>query len=93
MQYNIITVDNEAWIELLEEPFKGIRYNYGKVEFIEPEKEGEDAVCQFDFNVYDQRLVVQLSEDKLFHSVIGDILIGLIEKQLADNEVVYTGGV
>ena len=65
----------------------------GKVEFIEPETEGEDAICKFDFDIWDQRLVIQLSEDKLFQSMIGDILIGLIEKQLADNEVVYTGGV
>lgn len=92
-QYNIVTIDNEYWIELLEDPFKGVRYKYGKVEFIEPETEGGDAICKFDFDIWDQRLVIQLSEDKLFQSMIGDILIGLIEKQLADNEVVYTGGV
>lgn len=92
MKYNVVTVDDQYWIELLEEPFEGIRYSYGKVEFIDPELEGDDATLKFDYNVYDQRLVLQLSEDTLFQQTIGDILVELIEKQLAANEIVYTGG-
>lgn len=93
MKYNVIDVDNETWLELLEEPYNGIRYKYGKVEFKEPENEGDDAMLQFDFELYDQRLVVQFKEDSSFHKVIGDILIAIIEEQLERNEVVYTGGV
>lgn len=92
MKYNVITVDDQYWIELLEEPFEGVRYQYGKVEFVEPENEDEDATLRFDYNIYDQRLVVQLSEDVQFQKTIGDILVGLIEDQLTKNEIVYTGG-
>lgn len=92
MKYNIVDVDGGYWIELLEEPFEGIRYSYGKVEFVEPKTEDGDATLKFDYSVYDQRLVLQLENDIQFHKVIGDILVGLIEKQLATNEIVYTGG-
>ncbi len=92
MKYNVITVDDQYWIELLDDPFEGVRYQYGKVEFVEPENEGDDANLRFDYNIYDQRLVVQLSEDIQFQKTIGDILVGLIEDQLTKNEIVYTGG-
>ena len=92
MKHNVITVDDQYWIELLDDPFEGVRYQYGKVEFVEPENEGDDATLRFDYNIYDQRLVVQLSEDVQFQKTIGDILVGLIEDQLTKNEIVYTGG-
>ena len=92
MKYNVVECDDGYWIELLEEPFEGVRYSYGKVEFIDPEVEGGDATLKFDYNVYDQRLVIQLEHDNQFHKTIGDILVELIEKQLASNEIVYTGG-
>lgn len=92
MKYDVSLIDNQYWIELLEDPFEGIRYSYGKVELVEPEVKGEDATLKFEYSVWDQRLVTQLSEDKLFQKTIGDILVELIEKQLAANEIVYTGG-
>jgi len=92
MKYNVVDIEGRYWIELLEDPYNGIRYAYGKVGFEEP-PEGEDsAILQFEYELYDQRLVVQLKEDNLFNTTIGDILIELIEQQLAKGEIVYTGG-
>lgn len=92
MKYNVVDMDGSYWVELLEDPFTGIRYSYGKVEMDEPEVDGEDAIVRFEYHLQDQRLVVQLQEDKLFHKTIGDILIGMIEEQLAKGELIYKGG-
>jgi len=92
MKHEVFELDGAYWIELLEDPYKGIRYQYGKVELDEPPVEGEDAILRFDYEVYDQRLVIQLKEDKLFHKTIGDILVEMIEAQLSKGELIYTGG-
>ena len=93
MKYNVVTIDDQYWIELLEEPFEGIRYSYGKVEFIDPEVEGGDAILKFDYSMWNSVSFNQLNQNEIFRKTIGDILLELIEKQLASNEIVYTGGI
>lgn len=91
MEYNVVENEDTYTIELLETPYAGVKYSYGKVEIVEP-KEGEDhATLSFEYNLYYSQ-DEKLQEDQLFHKTIGDILVKMIEEKLATGELVYTGG-
>jgi len=92
MKYNVIDEDGQYWIDLAEQPYDGIMFSYGKVEFKEPEVEDEDVLLQFEYNLRDESLTDQYKNDGEFHQVIGEILLGMIEDQLANGELVYKGG-
>lgn len=76
-----------AGIELLEEPYTGLVYTYGKVEFV-------DGTPQLNF----QRNIVrpteggdidELNKDEELNQIMGDILVELIAQQIEkekDNE-------
>jgi len=77
-----------AGVELLEEPYTGLVYTYGKVEFV-------DGTPQLNF----QRNIVrpteggdigELNKDEELNQIMGDILVELItqqiEKEKKDNE-------
>lgn len=67
-------------IEILVEKYKGIVYNYGRVKFIGTD---EEPILNFDYRVT-QGDVDQ--EDAEFQTLIGDILISLIQESLEHND-------
>jgi hypothetical protein len=78
-------------IKLTDDPYAGIVFSFGKVQF--PEDLAEDENCQisFDYDVYDDA-GVEYNVDE-FEKYIGDFLIELIMYQLSKNDIVYTGGI
>ena len=73
-------------IKLTSGDFSGIIYSYGQVEIVD---EDEQARLKFDYKVHSDH-----EYDKNdFGKYIGDILVDLLTEQLANNEIVYTGGV
>lgn len=75
----------DQWVKLIDGPFAGIMYKYGKVELIE-----EDDQLRMVFE-YDTDTGQQLDKD--FNDYIGDILVQMIEEGLEKHSIVYTGGV
>lgn len=75
-------------IELTSGEFSGIIYTYGKVRLIE---EGDTLRVQFEYDIRENP-IGDIDRDK-FKNHIGDILIDILDEQLAKNQVVYTGGV
>ncbi len=78
-------VINDSWIELLEGPYEGIIYKYGRVEFIE---ESDSLRIRFDYELADGTKL-----DDKFVQYIGPILSELIEQGVMNNSITYTGGV
>lgn len=78
-------VINDNWVELLEGPYEGILYKYGRVQLIE---EDDTLRIKFEYETADgQRL------DSKFIQYIGPILSELIEQGVMNNNITYTGGI
>ena len=76
-------------IKLLEEPFEGIIYTYGKVSL---DEEGDSLHLKFEYEIldYNDKTLVKMEP---FESYIGKILEELIHQGVKENSLVYTGGV
>jgi hypothetical protein len=74
-------------LEIQDGPFQGITFHYSEVTF---EEKDDDAILHFNYTV----LVGEVTEDakESFGKMIGDILLSILEEQLAKNEVVYANG-
>jgi hypothetical protein len=79
-------------IELTDGQFKGMIYEYGKVEL--QEIPGEDKV-KLAFEYTNQTMTITNMEFNRveFERVAGEILHHLIEEGLKNNSIVYSGGV
>ena len=77
-------------IKLLEEPFSGIIYTYGKVELKE-DKENDILRINFEYDILENSNPnLDLNQ---FEKYIGDILTELIHIGVRENNISYTGGV
>lgn len=77
-------------IKLTSEPYSGIIYTYGKVEFI-PDEENFKLKLKFDYEILDY--ANKQFDLAIFEQYIGDILTDLIHEGIAENSISYTGGV
>jgi hypothetical protein len=77
-------------IKLTSEPYSGIIYTYGKVEFT-PDEENSTLKIKFDYEILDY--ASKQFDLSIFESYIGEILTDLIHEGIAENSISYTGGV
>ena len=69
-----------AGVELLEEPYKGLVYVYGKVEFVEGKKH-----LNFQRDIVrptEDKTIDELNKDEELNNVMGDILVELMQEQI-----------
>ena len=81
-------VINDEVIQLVEGPYAGITYRYGRVQFT-PDEVNDKLTLSFKYDIMEG----SLDNVHEFEQYIGAILYELIEEQLGRNDVVYTGGV
>ena len=67
--------------------FNGIEFTYGKVEIKDVNGEG---ILSFDRDIHSGQTNVDMDR---FDQFVGDYLISIIDEYLANNSVVYSGGV
>ena len=84
-------IDGLQAIKLTEQPYEGIIYTYGKVEFVEDEA-NDKLTIKFDYEVHDWNNK-SLGNKEPFESYIGDILQQIIHEGIEENSLTYTGGV
>ena len=77
-------------IKLTEEPYEGIIYSYGKVDFV-PDEENEKLTIKFDYEIHDRN--DKDFDEQVFEAYIGYILEGLIIEGVENNSLTYTGGI
>lgn len=86
------TTGHEA-IKLLEDPYSGIIFTYGKVSF-EEDDPNDHLKIKFDYDIlYDPLDERNGFVKEEFEQYIGDLLQELLHQELAKNNVTYTGGV
>ena len=78
-------------IKLLEEPYAGIIYTYGKVS-MDADEENNKLKLAFEYEIldYNDKTLVKMEP---FETYIGKILEELIHQGVAENSITYTGGV
>ena len=78
-------------LKLTEEPFAGIIYTYGKVEF-EEDEENDHLHIKFEYDILDMG-GKGFGSMEPFEKYIGGILEELLHEGIAENSLTYTGGV
>ena len=78
----VIHQNGEKAIKILKGEYKGIVFQYGKIEFI-PREESEIPTINFDraIRVCSEDLLNTISEDKEFNEIMGNILVELLANQ------------
>ena len=78
----VVHPNSERAIKILKGEYKGVVFQYGKIEFI-PREESEIPTINFDraVRVCPEELLNTISEDKEFNQLMGDILVELLANQ------------
>ena len=82
--------DNWASLCIKGGKFDGVIYNYGKVS-VSSEKENEDGTLpfQFEYNIIDNIGISREDFDEEFFTLIGDILVDIIDEQMEEDNLEY----
>ena len=78
----VVHQNSERAIKILKGEYKGIVFQYGKIEFI-PREESDIPTINFDraVRVCPEELLNTISEDEEFNQLMGNILIELLANQ------------
>ncbi len=73
--------DDQTAIRIESGRFENVIYNYGKVTI--PQKENEDGTMpfRFEYNILDNAGIPRSEFDEEFFTLIGDILVDIIENE------------
>lgn len=79
---------DDQYIELIDPPYTGIVYQYGKVVLL-PDEDKDELKLSFEMNFISKKVPEDL---KAFEQYAGDLLLDMITEKLQTNDIVYTGG-
>ena len=71
--------------------FSGVIYSYGRISVPEPTSEGM-AQLSFDYNIEDNNNIARDEFDEEFFTLIGDILVDIIDQRMEEETLIYRGG-
>ena len=71
--------------------FSGVIYSYGRISVPEPTSEGM-AQLSFDYNIEDNNNIPRDEFDEEFFTLIGDILVDIIDQKLEEEPLIFKGG-
>ena len=90
-RYTFVTDNKENWqcIGIRGGRFDGVVYKYGKVSI--PEKENPDGTLpfRFEYDIVDNNDLPREVFGEEFFTLIGDILVDVIDEQLENNNLAY----
>lgn len=78
---------NDEVVQLVEGPYEGVTFKYGKVQLI-PNEVDDNLTISFEYDLLDG----QPTNVQQFEQYIGQLLHEMIEEMVAENKIVYTGG-
>ena len=91
-KYTFVSQKGDQWANVCirEGKFKDVIYNYGKVS-INPEKENDDGTLpfRFEYSIIDNALLQREEFGEEFFTLIGDILVDIIDDQLKEKNLEY----
>ena len=91
-KYIFVSKKGDAWANICirEGKFKDVIYNYGKVS-VNSEQENADGTLpfRFEYNIIDNATLEREDFGEEFFTLIGDILVDIIDDQLQENNFEY----
>ena len=91
-KYIFVSKKGDDWANICirEGKFKDVIYNYGKVS-INPEKENDDGPLpfRFEYSIIDNASIEREEFGEEFFTLIGDILVDIIDDQLKEKNLEY----
>ena len=90
-RYTFVSQKDEdfASIMIKDGKFKDVIYNYGKVSIPEEDNLNEDGTLpfRFEYSIIDNVGIPREEFDEEFFTLIGDILVDIIDEQSEENDV------
>ena len=91
-KYIFVSKKGDAWANICirEGKFKDVIYNYGKVS-VNSEQENADGTLpfRFEYSIIDNATLEREDFGEEFFTLIGDILVDIIDDQLQENNFEY----
>jgi len=92
-KYRFVSREGDKWASILIDSgnYNGIIYKYGKVSVPEEENEDGNMPLSFKYNVvdYNSHTEESLKETEEFTTVLGDILVVILDEQLEKDNLEY----
>jgi len=91
-KYVFVSKDGDNWANICirEGKFRNVIYNYGKVSVNSEEENGDGTLpFRFEYNIIDNATLEREDFGEEFFTLIGDILVDIIDDQLKENRLEY----
>ena len=91
-RYTFVTQEGQNWtcIGIRGGKFDGAIIKYGKVSVAEEEDEKGNLPFKFEYDIVDPNGLLRESFDEEFFTLIGDILVDIIDEQLKEDNLEHT---
>ena len=90
-KYTLVSKPGDDWANvcICVGEFKDVVYNYGKVSVLEEENSDGLLPFRFEYNIIDNATLEREDFGEEFFTLIGDILVDIIDDQLKENRLEY----
>ena len=91
-KYVFVSKDGDNWANICirEGKFRNVIYNYGKVSVNSEEENGDGTLpFRFEYNIIDNMGIPRDNFGENFITLIGDILVDIIDDQIKGNMLEY----
>ena len=91
-KYTFVSKVDDKWASLCIRggKFDGVIYKYGKVSVSEEENEDGTLSFQFQYDIIDNVGISREDFDEEFFTLIGDILVDIIDEQIEEDNFEHT---
>ena len=91
-KYTFVSKVDDKWASLCIRggKFDGVIYKYGKVSVSEEENEDGTLSFQFEYDIIDNVGISREDFDEEFFTLIGDILVDIIDEQIKEDNFEHT---
>jgi hypothetical protein len=90
-KYRYISQEDRKWtaIAITQGKFEGVIYKYGKVTISDEEDQTGHLPFRFEYDILDPYGLDREKFDDEFFSLIGDILVDIIDEQIGEESLEY----
>ena len=90
-KYMFVSKKGDEWASICIKggKFDGVIYNYGKVSVAEKENDDGNLPFRFQYTIIDNVDIPKKKFNDEFFTLIGDILVDIIDEQLKENNLEY----
>ena len=93
-KYTFVSKADDKWASvcIMGGKFDGVIYKYGKVSMPEEENKNEEGTLpfQFEYDIVDNVGISREDFNEDFFTLIGDILVDIIDEQIKEDNFEYT---